>query len=212
MKNSNKIKKSTDDKIMTGITYLVLILFCLFCLIPFVMVIATSFETETTILREGYKLWPKNVTLEAYKNVFKGGQIVKAYGVTILTTVGGTLLSMIVTILIAYPMSLKKVKLRGAVSFFLYFTMLFTGGLVPSYLLISKYLGMRDTLWVLILPVLMSPWNVFMMRNFFNSIPVELSESAYIDGANDLTTLFKIILPVSVPGIATISLFYALMY
>lgn len=212
MKSSNKIKKSTDDKIMTGITYLVLILFCLFCLIPFVMVIATSFETETVILREGYKLWPKQVTFEAYKNVFKGGQIIKAYGVTILTTVGGTLLSMIVTILIAYPMSLKKLKLKGAVAFFLYFTMLFTGGLVPSYLLISKYLGMRDTLWVLILPVLMSPWNVFMMRNFFNSIPAELSESAYIDGANDLTTLFKIILPVSVPGIATISLFYALMY
>lgn len=212
MKSGNKIKKSKDDKLMSVIVYVVLIVFCMFCLIPFVMVIATSFETETVILREGYKIWPRQITLEAYKTVFKGGQIIKAYGITIFTTVVGTLLSMLVTILLAYPMSLKKVKFRGAVAFFLYFTMLFTGGLVPSYLLISKYMGMRDTIWVLILPVLMSPWNVFMMRNFFNSIPGELSESAYVDGANDLTILFKIILPVSVPGIATISLFYALSY
>lgn len=212
MQRSNKVKKSRSDKAMIIIAYTVLIVFCVFCLIPFVMVIATSFETESNILREGYKLWPKNFTVEAYRNVIKGGQISKAYVVTILTTVCGTLLSMLVTILMAYPMSLKKVKFRGPVSFFLYFTMLFSGGLVPSYLLISKYLGMRDTLWVLILPVLMSPWNVFMMRNFFNSIPQELSESAYIDGANDLTILFQIILPVSVPGIATISLFYALAY
>lgn len=209
---ANKIKTSKDDKIMSLIAHTLVIIFCIFCLIPFVMVIGTSFETETNILREGYKLWPSKFTLAAYDNVIKGGQIIKAYGVTVFTTVAGTLLSMLVTMLMAYPMSLKKVKFRGGVAFFLYFTMLFTGGLVPHYLLISKYMGMRDTIWVLILPVLMSPWNVFMMRNFFNSIPVELSESACIDGASDLKILFKIIMPVAVPGIATISLFYALMY
>ena len=131
---------------------------------------------------------------------------------TIFITVVGTLLSMLFTMFMAYPLSLKKLKFRGPVSFFLYFTMLFSGGLVPSYLLISKYLGMRNSVWVLIIPVMLSPWNIFMMRNFFNSIPAELSESAYIDGANDVTILLKVIMPVAVPGIATISLFYALGY
>ena len=210
--HTGKIKKSKSDIAMSVIAYALVLMFCFFCLIPFVMVIATSFETETNILREGYKLWVSKFTLEAYRNVFKGGQIFKAYGVTVLTTVGGTFLSMVITMLMAYPMSLKKVKYRGVIALFLYFTMLFSGGLVPTYLLISKYLGMRDNIWVLILPVLMSPWNVFMMRNFFSSIPAELSESAYLDGANDLTILWKIIIPVAVPGIATISLFYALMY
>jgi len=176
------------------------------------MLIATSFETEVNILREGYKLWPSKFTTEAYRTIFKTGEIFKAYGVTIFTSIAGTLLSMVVTVLLAYPLSLKKVKYRTQVTFFIYFTMLFNGGLVPTYLLISKYLNLRDNIWVLIIPILLNPWNMFMMKNFFRSIPEELSEAAYIDGANDLKILTKVILPVSVPGIATISLFYALGY
>lgn len=208
----SNIKKTKDQIIMDVIVTIVVGVFCLFCIIPFAMLIANSFETEVNILRNGYKLWPSKFSTSAYQTIFKSGQIVKAYGVTIFITVVGTLLSMLFTMFMAYPLSLKKLKFRGPVSFFLYFTMLFSGGLVPSYLLISKYLGMRNSVWVLIIPVMLSPWNIFMMRNFFNSIPAELSESAYIDGANDVTILLKVIMPVAVPGIATISLFYALGY
>ncbi len=211
-KSITKKKKSNDAVIMDIIVYTVITIFCLFCLIPFIMLIATSFETEINILRDGYKLWPSKFTTEAYRTIFRTGQIFKAYGVTIFITIIGTLLSMTVTVLLAYPLSLKKLKYRTQVTFFIYFTMLFNGGLVPTYLLISKYLNLRNNIWVLIIPVLLNPWNMFMMKNFFRSIPEELSEAAYIDGANDLKILTKVILPVSVPGIATISLFYALSY
>ena len=144
--------------------------------------------------------------------VLGDSQIFKAYGVTIFTTAVGTLFSMLLTISMAYPLSLKKIKFRNAITFFVYFTMLFGGGLVPTYLLISKTLNMKNNIFVLILPVAFSAWNMFLMRNFFAGIPHELSESAYVDGANDFQILRKIILPVSVPGIATLSLFYALGY
>ncbi|MGB8453454.1 MAG: carbohydrate ABC transporter permease [Anaerocolumna sp.] len=207
-----KIRKGMDSMILDAIVVVVITLFAIFCLLPFAMLIATSFETETNIVREGYKLWPNDFTTSAYKMIFKTGIIFKAYGVTVFITVVGTILSMVVTTLMAYPLSLKKVKYRTPIMFFIYFTMLFSGGLVPSYLLISKYMNFRNNIWVLIVPVLMNPWNMFMLKNFFRSIPEELSEAAYIDGAHDIKILTKVILPVAVPGIATISLFYALMY
>ncbi|PXV87761.1 multiple sugar transport system permease protein/putative aldouronate transport system permease protein [Lachnotalea glycerini] len=210
--NKSKIKKGKDAVILDTIVVVVITLFCMFCILPFIMLIATSFETETNIVRDGYKLWPSTFTTQAYETVFKTGQIFKAYGVTVFITVVGTILSMAVTIMLSYPLSLSKVKYKTPISFFVYFTMLFNGGLVPSYLLISKYMNFRDNIWVLIIPVLLNPWNMFMLKNFFRSIPEELSEAAYIDGANDIKILTKVILPVSIPGIATISLFYALMY
>ncbi|HWT75569.1 MAG TPA: carbohydrate ABC transporter permease [Mobilitalea sp.] len=207
-----KKKKGADAIVLDTIVVLVISAFCLFCLIPFVMLVATSFETEINILREGYKLWPSQFTTKAYQMVFDAGQIGKAYGVTIFITIMGTLISMLVTIMLAYPLSINKIKYKTQVTFFIYFTMLFNGGLVPTYLLISKYLDMRNNIWVMIIPVLLNPWNMFMMKNFFRSIPEELSEAAYIDGAHDLQILRKVILPVSVPGLATIGLFYALGY
>ena len=119
---------------------------------------------------------------------------------------------MVVTAMMAYPLSVKKLKYRGAISFYAYFTMLFSGGLVPTYMLISKYLGMRDNIWVMIIPVLINPWNLFLLRNFFSAIPAELHESARMDGANDVRILWQIILPVSLPALATVSLFYAVAY
>lgn len=210
--NKPKIKKGRDSIILDTVVVVVITLFAAFCILPFIMLIATSFETETNIVREGYKLWPSKFTTEAYRMIFKTGIIFKAYGVTIFITVVGTILSMIITILMAYPLSLKKLKYKTPVNFFIYFTMLFSGGLVPTYLLISKYMNFRNNIWVLIIPVLLNPWNMFMLKNFFRSIPEELSEAAYIDGAHDIKILTKVILPVAVPGIATISLFYALMY
>lgn len=208
----NKIKKSRGEKIFDVVVYAIAALFCVYCLYPFAIILGSSFETESNFALHGFPIIPKDFTLKAYKMVLGDSQIFKAYGVTIFTTVVGTLFSMFLTVTMAYPLSLKKVKFRNVITFFVYFTMLFGGGLVPSYLLISKTLGMKDSIWVLIIPVAFGAWNMFLMRNFFNGLPIELSESAYIDGANDFQILSKIILPVSVPGIATISLFYALGY
>jgi multiple sugar transport system permease protein/putative aldouronate transport system permease protein len=119
---------------------------------------------------------------------------------------------MFLTVTMAYPLSLKKLRFRNYFTFFVYFTMLFGGGLIPTYLLITRTLQLKNSIFVMILPVAFGAWNMFLLRNFFAKIPIELSESAYVDGASDLRILVKIILPVAVPGIATISLFYALGY
>lgn len=208
----SKIKKSRGEKIFDIVIYTIATVFCLYCLFPFGIILGSSFETEANFATYGFPIIPRDFNLKAYKMVLGDSQIFRAYGVTIFTTAAGTLFSMLLTITMAYPLSLKKIKFRNVVTFFVYFTMLFGGGLVPSYLLISKTLGMKDNILVLILPVAFGAWNMFLMRNFFNGLPSELSESAYMDGANDFQILFKIILPVSVPGIATISLFYALGY
>ncbi len=207
-----QIKKSKGEKIFEVIVYTIAAVFCIYCLFPFAIILGSSFETEANFATYGFPIIPKDFTLTAYKLVLGDGQIFQAYGVTIFTTVVGTLFSMFLTITMAYPLSLKKVKFRNVITFFVYFTMLFGGGLVPTYLLITKNLNMKNNIFVLIIPVAFSAWNMFLMRNFFNGIPHELSESAYMDGANDFQILWKIILPVSVPGIATLSLFYALGY
>lgn len=175
-------------------------------------VISGSFSSEAAIIKNGYSLLPQDFTTIAYKLIFEDSTVYKAYGVTIFVTVVGTILSMLVTSGLAYALAVKTVKYRKQIAFFVYFTMLFHGGLVASYLMISKYLHLRNSIWVLILPAMVSPWNMFLLRNFFQTIDASLSESATIDGANDVQILFKIILPVSKPAIATIGLFYALAY
>ncbi len=207
-----KIKMSNGEKLYSIIVYLIAGLFCVFCLYPFAIILGSSFETEANFAKYGFSIIPKDFTTQAYKVVLGDSQIYRAYGVTIFTTVFGTILSLVMTVLMAYPLSLKKLKYRNVITFFTYFTMLFSGGLVPTYLLISKTLNMTNSIWVLIWPVAFSAWNMFLLRNFFAGIPKELSESAYIDGAGDFTVLWKIILPVSKPGLATIGLFYALSY
>ena len=211
MKGS-KVKAGKDTIIMNAILVIVIGGFCVLCLIPFLMMIGSSFETENNLAHYGYTFRPREFSLDAYKLILKDGQILQAYKVTLFMTIVGTALSMLVTMMIAYPLSLDKLKGNTFFTFFVYFTMLFGGGLVPTYLLISKYLHMRNTIGVLIIPVLFNAWNMFLMRNFFKGVPKELAESAYVDGANDMQILFKIILPVSIPRIATISLFYALGY
>lgn len=205
-------KKMSGDVVFDIVVGVIAAVFCIFCLYPFVIIIGSSFETEKNFGLHGFSIIPYEFTTKAYGMVLGDSQIFKAYAVTIGTTVFGTLLSMLLTVTMAYPLSLKKVKYRNIVTFYVYFTMLFGGGLVPTYLLISKTLNMKNTPMVLVLPVAFVAWNMFLMRNFFASLPSELAESAYIDGANDVQILTKIILPVSVPGIATISLFYALNY
>ncbi len=206
-----KLEKKSD-RAVEWIFTAIIILFAIVCLVPFILVISSSFTSETSIIQDGYSLWPKEANLEAYKMLFASNTIGPAYGVTIFVTVVGTLLSMLITSAGAYALSCKQFYHRGKIAFFIYFTMLFSGGLVPSYLWITKYLHLTDSIWALILPSLVNPWNLLLLRNFFSGIPDSLAESARIDGANDLVILFKIILPISLPGLATIGLFYALAY
>jgi putative aldouronate transport system permease protein len=206
------IKESVGDRLLQAFFYLMLIIFSVYCLIPFITVISSSFSSESAVLKNGYGLLPQDFSLSAYKLIFRDDTIYRAYGVTAFTTIVGTTLAMIVTCALAYPLSVKTLKYRNGVNFYVYFTMLFHGGLVANYLLISKYLGMKDSIWVLIIPALVSPWNMFLMRNFFKSIDDSIAESAKIDGANDIYILFRIILPISLPAIATVGLFYAIAF
>lgn len=179
---------------------------------PFLLVVASSLTQEQALTTYGYSLWPREFSLDAYRLVTVSSDIPQAYLVTIFITLFGTFLSMLFTCAVSYAMSVKNFKSRSALALFIYFTMLFNGGLVANYLLITKTLTLQNTIWVLIFPAICNAWNILLMRNFFNGIPDSLAESAKIDGANDIIILFKIIIPISLPGIATIGLFYALSY
>lgn len=205
-------QRRTHRSAMDHVVCVLILVFCAMCVIPFVIAISASLSDERQLLREGYSLLPRGFRLQAYCMLFSTSQIFDSYKVSLFVTAVGTILSMTVTAMMAYPLAVKKLKYRGAISFFAYFTMLFNGGLIPTYMLISKYLGMRDTVWVMILPVLVNPWNLFLLRNFFAAIPAELHESARIDGANDVRILWQIILPVSLPALATVALFYGVAY
>ncbi len=207
-----KIHISASDRTLSAFFYIFITAFALFALVPFLLVVSASFTEEVALNRFGYKLWPEAFSLDAYKLALKDGGIGQAYLITVGTTVGGTVLSMILTSACAYALSVKSFRSRGFVAFFLYFTMLFNGGLVPSYLLITKFLKLQNNILVLLLPSLCNAWNILMMRNFFNGVPDSLREAAKVDGASDLRVLVQIMLPVSLPAIATIGLFYALSY
>jgi len=206
------LKKTREDIIINVSGYIFIIVFSALCLIPFALIIAGSFTDETTLIKYGYSLFPRKTSLLAYRLIFMDDSIFDAYKVTIIVTILGTFCSLVFTCAMAYALSVNSFKPRNKIAFFVYFTMLFSGGLVPSYLLISKYLNLKNTLWVYIIPGLINPYNMFLMRNFFKTIPESLSESAKIDGANDVYILFKIVLPLSKPALATIGLFYALGY
>lgn len=172
---------------------------------PFWSQMVTSLTGGTDIYSNTYKLWPKNFSLDAYKIMMNLSLVWTGFKNSIVRVIGGTTLGMVFTILTAYPLSKKQLPFHKIFSMFLIFTMIFNGGMIPNYLLI-KNLGIYNTMWALILPGLLSAWNVMILRNFFMSIPASLEESAHIDGASQMTILLRIILPLSKPALATISL------
>ena len=211
-KRGNKVSGSTGDKALLIFFYVFAAVFALLCLYPFYQVLISSFADENTLIREGYRLIPSKFSLNAYRTLFASDEILWAYGITIFVTVVGTAASLLVTSMAAYALSGQKLKYRNAINFFFYFTMLFSGGLIPYYILIKNYLHLSNNLLVYILPGMFNVWNMFLLRNFFNEIPAGVREAARIDGANEVTTAFKIILPLSLPALATIGLFSALSY
>ncbi|MBQ2897659.1 MAG: carbohydrate ABC transporter permease [Clostridia bacterium] len=198
-------KSSRTTQVFLNILFVVL---CILFLIPFIMLISASFTDEKEIIMNGYNLWPRKFSLEAYKYVLRDPTaVVNAYKTTIIFSVVSMVLATLLMSMVAYPLTKRDLKGRTGLSFYLYFVTLFSGGMVPSYILITQYLHLQDTIWVYILPGLISPWYVFMLRTFFQGLPDSITEAALIDGASEYRIFFTIILPLSKPVLATIALF-----
>ena len=205
----------SDSKKFNVIATVILGILVVVTMVPILMIVIASFTEEKTLLRDGYSLLPGALSVDAYIYMVKQGAIiVRAYGVSILVTVVGTLGSVLITAMLAYPMSRKAFKYRGILTLFVFFTMLFSGGIVPSYIMWTRVFQIKDTIWALILPnYLVTAFNVFLVKNYYtNSIPDSLIEAAQIDGAGEMKIFWKVMLPLSVPTIATVSLFSGLAY
>ena len=187
---------------------IVIILFSLTCLLPFVNVAAVSFSSKSAILRGDVSFWPVDFETTAYQAIFSDKSMTRSLVFTIIITVVYTLFSMIMTILMAYPLTKKRLRGRNFFSFLALFTMYFSGGIIPHYLNI-KELGLMDSPWALILPGMLSTYNMIILKSFFQTLPNELEEAAIIDGANDFQVLLKVSLPLSMASLATLTLFYA---
>lgn len=210
---SRKVKTGTAGIVFNIIGYILVGLVAIICLLPFIMLISGSFSSEQAIRFTGYGLLPKEFTLEAYRIVFKYPEkIARAYGVSILITVTGTVLGLFITTMAAYVISRKDFKYRNAISFFFYFTTLFNGGMVSTYIFYIQYLHLKDNLLALILPGMVNIFYLLIMRSFVSAVPIALVESAKIDGAGEFRTFLQIVLPLLKSGLATIGLFMALGY
>jgi ABC-type glycerol-3-phosphate transport system permease component len=200
------------DRVADVAIYVFLGLFALFCLFPFWIMIVAAFTDDLVLRQDGYLPWARQLSLEGFRWVIKGGDIRTGYLVSSFVTVVGTFSSLFVMSGLAYVMALKRLKGRNKIAFYVFFTMIFTPGLIPWFITTRNLLHLHDNIWALILPMLVQPFWVFVLRNFFSSLPNELLESAYIDGANDATIFLKIVLPLSTPALATVGLFMAVAY
>ena len=210
--------KKTKENIWKGVNHvrvsdfviaLIIFLLCLTCIIPFLHVAAKSISSNSAVLSKQVYLWPKQLNFDAYRSIFRDGQMTHAMLYTILVTALFTGIGMIITTCAAYPLAMHGLKGRGFFAFILMFTMYFGAGLIPTYLL-YKDLNLINTMWVLVLPLSFSPYNMLIMRSFIAStIPQSLYEAAELDGATHFQVLFRIVLPLSTSIIATLSLFYA---
>ncbi len=191
---------------------LLLILFCIVTLIPIYVIVIASITSEASLTTNGYRLWPEEFSGMAYRFLFSQGSIVMtAYKNTIISTVAGTILSVIMVGLYAYPLSRDNFKFGTFFTFFAFFTMLFSGGLVSYYMVTRQILLLQNTLWALFLPSAFSPFWVIVMRTFYKAnVPNEIIEAARMDGANEWRTFLQIVLPLSIPGLATVALFSAI--
>lgn len=194
------------------VAYTVVIIFALCCLVPFWLVVAGSLTDETELINNGYEFWPHHFSLVAYQFLMAGGQITTSYGISIFITVVGTTLALAITSSLAYAIAMLRPRVGRPLGFFVYFPMLFSGGLVPFYLLMTQVLPLQDSLWAVILPLMVNPFFVFIMVSFFRQIPREIIESGRMDGANSFVIFVRLVLPISTPVLATIALFYALGY
>lgn len=209
MKEYTLKKRKSDEKIFDAVVSALALLIVVVVLYPLIFIVSASFSDPALVLSGEVVLLPKQITLEAYRNVFQNDQIWNGYGNTILYTAVGTVINLIMTTLAAYPLSRPDLPGRGIIMFFVTLTMFFSGGLIPSYLLV-KNLGMVDTMWALVIPGAIATYNLIVMRTYFqSSIPWEIQEAAHIDGCSNWKLLTHVILPLSKPILAVMILFYA---
>lgn len=202
------MKKSISYRIFLALNAIILTLVAITCLYPFLNMFAVSFSTNDAVMKGTVSIWPKGFNLEAYTRILKESQFWIGYKNTIIYTIVGTVISLVMTIACAYPLSKKNLIGKKHILLFMIFTMYFGGGLIPSYLLM-KNLGMMDTIYAIVIPGAISVYNMLIMKTFFQGIPNSLLEAAQIDGMGQLGMLIKIVLPLSKPIIATMTLFYA---
>ena len=217
-KTFTKKKKKAYNEGFTGITNIIaniiLAVSAIVCVFPFIFVIIISLTSEQSLLEHGYSIFPKEWSLDAYKYLLQsGGALAQSYMVTIVVTILGTIINVSMVSSYAYAISRKGFKYRRQFTFLVFFTMLFGGGMVPSYIVMTQVLGLKNTIWALILPLAFNSFNIIVMRTFFQkSVPDSIIESARIDGASEFRIFTKIVIPLAIPGIATIALFSTLAY
>ena len=206
--------KSFGDHLVTVLAYLFIGLFGLLCLYPLVLTLGVSLSSEREIVMHGYSAIPQKFTLNTYIYIFanSGMRILKSYGVTIFVTAAGTIGAMIITSMIAFALSIKSLKYRNVIAFLCNFTIVFSAGLIPWYVVCVNYYGLKNNILALILPSIFSVWNMFLMRTYFSSISPSLYEAAKIDGASYILIYWRIALPLSKTAVLTVGLMYALQY
>jgi ABC-type glycerol-3-phosphate transport system permease component len=208
-----KVRKDNISLAVTAISVAFTAFFALLCLIPFVMMVSASFSSENIITTEGIGIFPKGFTTTAYSIILGNPRsIIGSYIVTICLTVSGTLIGLFIIAMTGYALYRPDFFLRNKISFFIYFTTLFSAGLVPSYIWMVRYLNLRNNYLAVLLPLLMTPWLIILMRNFMKGIPIEITESGKIDGAGDFTIFFYLVFPMLKPALATIGLFLAMSF
>ena len=212
MESGAKVKLGTSDKIIRGFGYAFVTFYAVCCIVPFLIIIGSSFSSETALRASGVQIIPSEFSLEAYKMVTKSGAIWKSYALTIIMTAVGTGVGLSIIAMTGYALQRKDFAFRNVISFFIYFTSLFQAGLAPYYLLMTQTYHLTDSYLAVLLPLLMSPWLIILMKNFVKAIPHEITESGKIDGAGDFNIFISLILPMLKPALATVGLFLALSY
>lgn len=208
-----KVKKGKDVIALNIIAYGFTGFMALICLVPFLMIFSGSFSSEAAITQNGFSLFPQDFSMEAYRSVFKDPMVVfRAYGVTIGLTLVGTLVGLLFQTMTAYVLSRRDFEWRNGFSFFFYFTTLFSGGLVPTYILYTQTLKLRDSYLAMLLPLMFSVYNLLVMKSYIAAIPESLVDAAKIDGCGEFRTLFQVVMPLIKPALATVGLFIALAY
>jgi putative aldouronate transport system permease protein len=209
----SSLLKAADEKALSALAYTVNGIIAVMCLVPFVMVVSASFSSEAAVRDNGFSVLPRDFSLEAYTTIFKDPDVVgKAYLVTICLTCIGTAAGLFIQTMTAYVLSRRDFGWRNKFSFFFYFTTLFNGGLVPSYILMTRYLHLKNSYLALFLPLLFSVYNLLIMKSYIRAIPESLIDAAKIDGCGEFRTLVQVIMPMLKPAMATVGLFIALAY
>ncbi len=205
---------SFSDRVVSIVSYAIVSIFSVICLYPLLLTAAVSFSDENKVQIHGFRLIPEEFSLETYKYLWDraSDSITRAYGVSVLITVVGTITAMLVTSMLAYTISQKNIKYRNAISFFCYITVIFSAGMVPWYIVCVNVLHIQNTVFALFIPYTVNVWNLFLLRNYFQSIPDAVIESARIDGANSFFIFCKLVVPLSKTAMLTVGMFYVIQF